>query len=85
MIDAIADSIRSVPGVDLRSIHSDPDHNRSVYTFVGSPPAVTESAFRCVAAAKEHIDISGHEGVHPRFGAADVVPLVPLAAPSVVL
>ena len=79
VIDAVAAAIRSVPGVDLRSIHSDPDHNRSVYTFVGSPPAVTESALRCVAAAKEHIDISGHEGVHPRFGSADVVPLVPLA------
>ena len=79
VITAIADSIRGVPGVDLRSVHSDPDHNRSVYTIVGSPPSVHEAAYRCVAAAREHIDISKHEGVHPRFGSADVVPLVPLA------
>jgi len=79
VIQAIADAIRSAPGVDLRSIHSDPDHNRSVYTFVGTPPSVQEGAYRCVAAAREHIDITKHEGVHPRLGAADVVPLVPLA------
>jgi len=79
VIERVAEAIRSVPGIDLRSIHSDPDHNRSVYTFVGSPTAVCESAFRCVAAAKESIRISKHEGVHPRFGVADVVPLVPLA------
>ncbi|MHC4937734.1 MAG: cyclodeaminase/cyclohydrolase family protein [Planctomycetota bacterium] len=79
VIDAIADAIRGVPAVDLRSIHSDPDHNRSVYTIVGSAPSVHEAAYRCVAAAREHIDITKHEGVHPRIGAADVVPLVPLA------
>jgi len=79
VIERIAAAIRSAPGVDLRSIDSDPDHNRTVYTFVGSPAAVCEGAFRCVREAKETIDISNHEGVHPRFGAADVVPLAPLA------
>ena len=46
VISAIADAIRSVPGVQLQSVHSDPDHNRSVYTFVGTPPSVRESAYR---------------------------------------
>jgi len=78
VIREIAHAIQSVPGVQLRSVHSDPDHNRSVYTFVGTPPSVKEAAFRCVGAAREHIDINRHEGVHPRLGSADVVPLVPL-------
>ncbi|MHC4955376.1 MAG: glutamate formimidoyltransferase [Planctomycetota bacterium] len=79
VIRAIVDSIRSVPGVELRSVHSDFDHNRSVFTIIGSPPSVSESAFRCVAEATERIDLSQHEGVHPPLGAADVVALVPLA------
>jgi glutamate formiminotransferase/formiminotetrahydrofolate cyclodeaminase len=78
VIERVARAIRSVPGVALQSIHSDPDHNRSVYTFVGSPTAVCEGAFRCVREAKEAIDLRRHKGVHPRFGVADVVPLVPL-------
>lgn len=79
VIERIAEAIRSVPGVDLRSIHSDRDHNRSIYSFVGPPSAVCESAFRCVAAAKDSINLSKHEGVHPRLGVADVVPIIPLA------
>jgi len=79
VIQRVAEAIRSVRGINLQSVHSDPDHNRSVYTFVGSPAAVCESAFRCVREAKESIDLRKHEGVHPRFGVADVVPLVPLA------
>ncbi|MEM8883232.1 MAG: cyclodeaminase/cyclohydrolase family protein [Planctomycetota bacterium] len=79
VIRAIGESIVNVPGADLRSVHSDVDHNRTVYTIVGSPFSVREAAFRCVAAAQEHIDISDHDGVHPRFGAADVVPFIPLS------
>jgi len=79
VIEKIAEAIRSVPGTDLRSISSDPDHNRTVYTFAGTPPSVLEAAFRCVRTARDLIDVTKHEGVHPRLGAADVVPLVPLA------
>jgi glutamate formiminotransferase len=57
---------------------SDTDHNRTVLTFAGRPEAVCEAAFRAVRAAVERIDLTRQSGVHPRIGAADVVPLVPL-------
>jgi glutamate formiminotransferase len=60
-------------------VHSDPDHNRSVITFVGAPGAVAVAVLRLAAAAVELIDMRRHEGVHPRIGALDVVPFVPLA------
>jgi glutamate formiminotransferase len=60
-------------------VHSDPDHNRSVITFVGAPGAVAVAVLRLAAAAVELIDMRQHEGVHPRIGALDVVPFVPLA------
>ena len=78
VIDAIADAVRGVAGVRLLDIHKDVDHNRSVFTFVGPPPAVCEAAFRLAKEAVERIDLTKHAGVHPRLGAADVVPLVPL-------
>ncbi|MGE0709372.1 MAG: glutamate formimidoyltransferase [Planctomycetota bacterium] len=77
-IAALEQAARSVPGVALLDTHRDPDHHRCVLTLAGAPAAVSEAAFRCVALAVESIDLRGHDGVHPRIGAADVVPFVPL-------
>lgn len=71
-------AIAGVPGVTVLDRHRDPDHNRSVITFVGGPEAVEEAAFRAIARAAERIDITRHRGEHPRIGAADVVPFIPL-------
>ena len=65
-------------GAALLRTEMDPDHNRAVVTFAGRPGAVAESAFRAIAAAVASIDLTRHSGAHPRLGAADVVPLVPL-------
>lgn len=81
-IEALAAAVRRVPGVALLDRHSDPDHHRTVLTFAGSPAAVSEAAFRAVAVAVERIDMTRHTGVHPRVGAADVVPFVPLRGAS---
>jgi len=62
----------------LLDVHADPDHNRSVYTLVGSEDELVESLVAGVAVAVERIDVRRHEGVHPRIGSADVVPIVPL-------
>ncbi len=76
-VRAIAESIESVAGVHLLRTESDPDHNRSVITFAGAPEAVRHAAFQGIAEAVRRIDLSQHSGVHPRIGAADVVPFVP--------
>jgi len=78
VVDRIAESVASVAGTMLLHRTSDPDHNRSVLTFAGSPEAVLESALRAVAASAELIDLNRHHGVHPRLGALDVLPFVPL-------
>ncbi len=78
VVEAIVQAITGVPGVVLLDRHSDEDHNRTVVTFVGSPEAVEEAAFRGVAKAAELIDLNQHTGEHPRIGAADVVPFVPI-------
>ncbi len=70
--------LRAVPGTKLLGWHSDADHNRSVATFAGAPAAVAQAAFAAIARACELIDVSQHEGVHPRIGATDVCPFVPL-------
>jgi glutamate formiminotransferase len=62
----------------LLDIHSDPDHNRSVFTLVGDDVEVVDALLAAVAVAKARIDLRLHEGVHPRIGAADVVPVVPV-------
>jgi glutamate formiminotransferase len=77
-IDAIAGSIAAVPGVALLDRASDADHNRSVLTFVGPPAAVAEAALRAVEQAAALIDVTRHQGAHPRIGAADVVPFIPI-------
>lgn len=81
VIDAIVAAIASAP-VDVLDASSDTDHNRSVVTFVGEPEAVAEAAYRGIQTAAEHIDLTEHTGVHPRVGAADVVPFVPLRESS---
>jgi len=78
VIEAIAAGVRGVEGAKLLDVHSDPDHNRSVMTLIGEPEAAGEAAFRAVARASELIDLQSHRGEHPRMGAADVVPFVPL-------
>lgn len=78
VLDAIAASIESVPGVRLLDRHSDVDHNRTVITFIGPPKAAAEAAYACVSKAAELIDLDAHEGQHPRLGATDVVPFVPI-------
>jgi len=78
-IDAIGESIRNVPGAHLLSIEPDADYNRTVATFVGEPDAVVEAAFQAVKTAAGCIDMTQHKGEHPRIGAADVVPFVPIS------
>lgn len=82
VIDAIAGAIASVEGV--RVLHVDPGQaaNRTVITFVGAPEAVVEGAFRGSAMAQERIDMRRHHGEHPRIGATDVLPLVPVSGVS---
>jgi glutamate formiminotransferase len=77
-IAALQEAVRAVDGVRLLDTHSDADHNRTVLTFAGTPGAVAEAAFRAVREAAVRIDLRTHRGVHPRIGAADVVPFVPL-------
>jgi glutamate formiminotransferase len=77
-IDAIVAAILSVPEVVLLDRESDADHNRCVITFVGPPDAVAEAAFRSVEKAVSLIDLTKHQGAHPRLGAADVVPFIPI-------
>ena len=64
----------------LLDVHADPDHNRSVYTLVGDESELTEALLAAVRVAVERIDLRLHEGAHPRIGAADVVPIVPIRA-----
>ncbi len=79
VIEAIVAAMRSVPGVKVLDVESDPDHNRSVVTIAGAPAAVLEADFRAIAKAQELIDMDAHRGAHPRIGATDVVPFVPLS------
>lgn len=77
-VDAIVAAVASVPGIVILDRELDPDHNRSVLTFAGPKEAVAEAAIRGVERAVALIDLNRHSGVHPRIGAADVVPFVPI-------
>jgi glutamate formiminotransferase len=79
VVRGLADVVGAVPGVRLLDTTSDADHNRSVITFAGGADAVESAALALVAAAYREIDMRGHTGEHPRLGAVDVVPFVPLA------
>jgi glutamate formiminotransferase / 5-formyltetrahydrofolate cyclo-ligase len=77
-IDAIAQAVGAVPGVKMLDLTSDPDHNRSVLTFVGDPAACRDGVLALFAAAIPRIDLTRHRGQHPRLGAVDVVPFIPI-------
>lgn len=79
VIDKIAGEIRKVKGVKLLDVESDADHNRSVITFIGEPEAAGEAAFLATKKACELIDLNLHRGEHPRIGATDVIPFVPIS------
>lgn len=78
VVDEIVNAICAVPGVTMLDAEMDPDHNRSVLTFAGEPEPVMEAAVRAVKRAAELIDLNHHSGQHPRMGATDVVPFVPV-------
>lgn len=82
VIEALRDAITSVAGAHLLDVQADTDHNRSVFTFVAAPEAAAEAAFRAAKVAREKIDLRTHKGAHPRMGATDVIPFVPLAGVS---
>ncbi|MBK8497319.1 MAG: glutamate formimidoyltransferase [Flavobacteriales bacterium] len=81
-IDAIAAMVETVEGVRLLDVDPGKATNRTVITFVGEPEPVCEAAFRLIKKAQELIDMRGHKGEHPRFGATDVCPLVPISGMS---
>ena len=78
VIHAIVDAVRAVPGVRLADWSADPDHHRMVVTFLGPPEPVRAAALAAADAAIATIDVSRHQGVHPRLGAMDVLPFVPI-------
>ena len=79
VIEAIIQAVAAVPGVSVLDRHSDNDHNRTVLTFVGDPAGVEEAAYQGIAKAAELIDMNQHQWEHPRLGATDVVPFVPIS------
>lgn len=78
VIESLVSAISSVRGVKVINVHSDSDHNRTVVSFLGLPQAVGEAAYQGVVAASKLIDMDKHRGQHPRIGAADVIPFVPV-------
>jgi glutamate formiminotransferase len=81
-MDAIQSAAAEVAGARVLDRHADAVHNRMVLTIAGTPGPVAEAVFRCAARAAELIDLNTHRGVHPRIGATDVIPFVPLGATS---
>jgi glutamate formiminotransferase len=82
VVDAIVAAITSVPHVYLLNRQMDADHNRAVITIAGAPESIGEAAIRGVEAAIARIDIGQHQGGHPRIGAADVIPFIPIQGVS---
>jgi glutamate formiminotransferase len=80
VLAALRDAVETAPGVHLFDQTADVDHNRSVFTFAGEPGPVSEALFAAARVAVERIDLRRHQGVHPRIGALDVAPFVPLDA-----
>ena len=79
IVEAIAASIAATDGVHLAGMEMDADHNRSVITFMGSPEDVARGAFEGCRTSRDLIDLRHHRGVHPRIGATDVIPFIPLS------
>ncbi|MDQ3386734.1 MAG: glutamate formimidoyltransferase [Actinomycetota bacterium] len=77
-IQRIVDAVRATPGSRVLDLHSDPDHNRSVLTFVGEADALIEASTILATTCAKEIDLTGQTGVHPRIGALDVLPFIPL-------
>ncbi|MBI2528879.1 MAG: glutamate formimidoyltransferase [Candidatus Rokubacteria bacterium] len=77
-VEGLAGAVRATAGVRLVDVHADPDHNRSVFTFLGAPGDVERAALSLAAAVARSVDMRAHRGVHPRLGALDVLPFVPL-------
>jgi glutamate formiminotransferase len=77
-LEEMAAAVRAVDGVTLADWSADPDHNRAVFTLLGTPEAVLEGAMALATATLERVDMREHEGEHPRMGALDVVPFIPL-------
>jgi len=71
--------LAAAPGIVLADVHADPDHHRSVFTFLGPPDAVAAAALALAGAVVAEVDMRAHHGIHPRLGALDVLPFVPLA------
>jgi len=82
VVDQIVEALKSVPGAVLLDRESDPNHNRSVVTFVASPDHVVDAAIAVAKKAAELIDLNSHKGEHPRMGATDVIPFVPISGIS---
>lgn len=82
VIEAITAEIKAVPGVKLLDVKPDASHNRVVVTFVGEPQAVKQAAFRSCGKAAKLIDMEKHKGEHPRIGATDVIPFIPVKGVS---
>jgi glutamate formiminotransferase len=74
-----AAAVRATPSATLADVHADPDHHRAVFTFLGEPAAVAAALRALADVVMAEIDMRGHRGIHPRIGALDVVPFVPLA------
>src|SRR3954463_3303114 len=77
----IANCVRGIPGVRVLNLHSDPDHNRSVLTFVGEEEPLLRASVALANACVAEIDLATQSGVHPRMGVLDVLPFVPLGKP----
>ena len=84
VIAEIMTAVNAVAGVRVLDQHSDIDHNRTVVTFVGAPEVVEAAAYEAIAKAAELIDLEHHQGEHPRIGATDVVPFVPISGVTMV-
>src|SRR2546428_6331964 len=78
LIETLAAAIRAVPGVTLANVHADPDHHRSVVSFLGGPEAVEAAALALAARVVALLHMPHHRGIHPRVGALDLLPFVPL-------
>ena len=78
VVQACAAAVRAVPGVTLMDVSSDENHNRSVLSFLGAPEAVVQAAVELAVVCAGRIDLTAHRGEHPRMGALDVVPFIPL-------
>src|SRR5215467_1616517 len=79
VVDQIVTAIKSVRGAVLLDRESDADHNRSVITFVAEPAHVVDAALAGAKKAAELIDLNAHRGEHPRMGATDVIPFIPIS------